>query len=91
MYALATSKRFRRQFRRLQKNKKNFDILNKVIQKLQAGQTLSRIYQDHRLKGELRGFRECHLAPDWLLVYRQYDDILILELIATGSHSQLFK
>ncbi len=49
------------------------------------------IYRDHKLVGKLQDFRECHIFPDWLLVYRIYESNLILELVAMGSHSELFK
>ena len=47
-------------------------------------------YQDHGLSGEYKGFRECHIEPDWLLVYRIDEDVLELFLFRTGSHSDLF-
>ena len=47
-------------------------------------------YKDHKLSGNYAGYRECHIEPDWLLIYKIYDDKLILVLTCTGSHSDLF-
>ncbi len=47
-------------------------------------------YKDHALKGDYKGHRECHISPDWLLIYKIYEDVLILTLVETGSHSDLF-
>ena len=55
------------------------------------GNTLDEKYKDHILKGEYAGFHECHIRPDWLLIYLVEDDILTLTLVNTGSHSDLFK
>ena len=48
------------------------------------------IFRDHNLTGKWQGYRECHIQPDWLLVYRISDDDLVLVLTRTGSHSDLF-
>lgn len=63
----------------------------KVVDQLAHGMTLASIHRDHALKGKLGAFRECHVESDWLLVYRIDDTVLILQLIATGSHSELFR
>ena len=54
------------------------------------GDTLSVKHRDHALTGEFKGFRECHITPDWLLVYRKFESTLILSLLRTGTHSDLF-
>ena len=64
--------------------------INSVIEKLQNGETLSEKYHDHPLRGRYTGYHECHIRPDWLLVYKKQDDILILTLVDTGSHADLF-
>lgn len=53
-------------------------------------ETLPREYRDHALTGDLADFRECHIEPDWLLMYQIFDDVLILSLTATGTHADLF-
>jgi mRNA interferase YafQ len=55
------------------------------------GETLEARYKDHELKGEWKGYRECHIRPDVLLVYQIQDDVLILLLVDIGSHAQLFE
>lgn len=60
-----------------------------VVDKLQYDIPLEAKYKDHALKGDLDGFRECHIQPDWLLIYLKENDILTLTLVATGSHSDL--
>ena len=64
--------------------------LNEVIKLLATDQPLPVANQDHALKGEFRGFRECHIQPDWLLIYRKDDLQLQLVLIRTGTHTDLF-
>ncbi|MDR0222624.1 MAG: type II toxin-antitoxin system YafQ family toxin [Oscillospiraceae bacterium] len=72
--------------------KRGFDLslLEEPITLLAKGERLPPKYRDHRLKGELSAFRECHIKGDWFLVYRVLEDRLILSLHATGSHSDIF-
>lgn len=65
-------------------------LLDDVIDNLRQGKTLDGKYMEHILKGEYAGFRECHIKPDWLLIYFIEDDVLTLTLVDTGSHSDLF-
>ena len=65
--------------------------LEKVIDLLKTGEPLPRIYKDHSLSAEWRNYRDCHIRPDWILIYRIIEDSLILELTRTGTHSDLFK
>ena len=58
---------------------------------LRQGIKLDLVYNDHILKSEFAGFHECHIKPDWLLIYLIEDDILTLTLVDTGSHADLFK
>lgn len=66
-------------------------LLDDVVDKLRQGIVLEEKYKDHELIGNYKGFRECHIKPDWLLVYLIEDDILTLTLVNTGSHSDIFK
>lgn len=66
------------------------NLLEKVIPSLQNNIPLEEKYRDHELRGQYKGFRECHIAPDWLLIYMKEEDILVLTLIDTGTHSDLF-
>ena len=91
MYTVVPSKTFRRQMRKLRRGGR-YDLrkLTRVIDFLAAGHILAPKYRDHALVGQLVYARECHIAPDWLLIYRKDNDVLILELLATGNHSELF-
>ena len=64
--------------------------LDEVVLKLAQGQSLPPKYKDHLLKGDQAGYRECHIRPDWLLIYRIDRQILTLVLVRTGTHSDLF-
>ena len=61
-----------------------------TVNLLRAGEKLPARYKDHELKGNYQGHRECHIEPDWLLIYKIENDILILTLTRTGAHSDLF-
>lgn len=67
----------------------NLSLLDEVVELLASGKKLPSKYRDHALKGNFTGFRECHIQPDWLLIYLIEDDILTLTLVDTGSHSDL--
>lgn len=90
MYLLRPSSRFQKDLKRLQKRGYDLDLLSAVIKKLAAGETLPPKNRDHPLVGDYSGCRECHIAPDWLLVYEIDGDALILYLTRTGTHSDLF-
>lgn len=68
--------------------KKDYKLVKK--RGLADGQTLPAVYSDHALTGNWNGYRECHIEPDWLLVYKMIDDKLILSLTRTGTHSDIF-
>lgn len=92
-YQLLYSKRFARQYRKLSHsgNKYILSALDEILIKLERGEGLPIKNRNHRLAGNMADFYECHVLPDWLLIYRIHSDILILELVATGTHSELFK
>jgi len=69
----------------------DLNLLDTVVDELRQGNPLDEKYKDHMLKGEYAGFHECHIKPDWLLIYLIEDNILTLTLVNTGSHSDLFK
>ncbi len=82
--------KFKKDFKRLQKQGKNMGLLASALEMLASGQSLPENMRDHSLSGDYRGHRECHLAPDWLLVYRVDKERLVLTATRTGSHSELF-
>lgn len=90
MYLLRPSSRFQKDLKRLQKRGYDLDLLSAVIKKLATGEPLPPKNRDHPLVGDYSGCRECHIAPDWLLVYEIDGDALILYLTRTGTHSDLF-
>lgn len=72
--------------------KRGYDakLLQEVISILANGEQLPQKYKDHALIGDYQGYRECHITPDWLLIYKIVDELLILVLTRTGTHSDLF-
>lgn len=83
------STRFRRDVKRLRRQGVNLAQLEAVIVMLVAQESLDERYRDHTLVGNWKGFRECHIQPDWLLIYRIENDEL--QLARTGSHAELFR
>jgi mRNA interferase YafQ len=83
------SNRFKRDFKLAVKRQQNLDKLSEVIGLLANDESLPERCNPHRLKGNYVGYWECHIEPDWLLIYK-FDD-QFLELAAMGSHSDLFK
>ncbi|MBO5369188.1 MAG: type II toxin-antitoxin system YafQ family toxin [Clostridia bacterium] len=77
-------------FKRIEKRGYNISLLTEVIKKLANGEQLPEKNKDHNLQGEYTGCRECHITPDWLLIYEIAGDELILYLTRTGTHSDLF-
>ena len=80
---------YKKSYKLMKKRGKNLSLLEEVIDTLRQGKALEERFRDHELKGNLKGFRECHIQPDWLLVYLIEEDILTLTLVDTGSHSDL--
>ena len=89
-YTIERSTKFRRQFRQLVKRGYDENLFRNVVGILAAGNPLPPKYRDHPLHGEYKSYRECHITPDWLLVYKIEADVLILTLHRTGTHSDLF-
>ena len=89
MRIIRRTSHFKKDVKRLNKRGKKFDVFKNVVDTLLSGNRLERKYRDHALIGEYKGARECHIEPDWLLIYELTNDELIL--IRTGSHSDLFR
>ena len=89
-YRVSQTAQFRKDYKRISKRHYDVSLLHEVVAKLANGETLSAKHKDHALTGEFKGFRECHITPDWLLVYRKFESTLILSLLRTGTHSDLF-
>ena len=91
MYTIKPTSRFSKDLKQIEKRGYKIDLLTIVIKKLASGGVLEEKYRDHPLKGEYEGCRECHITPDWLLIYEIADNALILYLTRTGTHSDLFR
>ena len=91
MYEIKFTNQFKKDLKLAKKQGKNIDKLFTVIEKLANGETLEIKYRDHDLTGNYKGCRECHIEPDWLLVYEIINNKLVLMLYRVGSHSELYK
>lgn len=90
-YEVRFTGQFKKDLKLSQKQGKDVDKLFAVVERLANGEPLDDKYRDHTLTGDYKGCRECHIEPDWLLVYEIFDDVLVLLLNRVGSHSELFK
>lgn len=90
MYKVRRTSQFKKDYKLAIKRNYDIFVLQKVVAMLQAGEPLPDKYLDHPLTGNWRGYRECHLLPDWLLVYKLENDVLLLTLTRTGSHGDIF-
>lgn len=89
-YSVSYTKQFEKQLKLCHKRGLDIELLTKAISILEENGSLPQSYKPHKLKGVYSGLWECHLKPDWLLVWEQKDNELILVFIATGTHSDLF-
>ncbi len=89
-YELILTGKFKKSLKLAKKRGLDLKLLDKVITMLQNNITLGEKYHDHELKGKYQGFRECHIQPDWLLIYLKENDVLTLTLVDTGTHADLF-
>ena len=88
-YEVKYTSRFKKDFKSLQKSDADIQRFKKVVELLANGIALPEELHDHKLIGNYIGVRECHIRPDWLLIYKVYEDVLVLQLMRTGSHSKL--
>ena len=89
-YNIIRTGQFKRDYKLAKKRGKKLALLLIVVEALANGMTLDEKYKDHQLGGNFIGYRECHIEPDWLLIYKITDSELALVLTRTGSHSDLF-
>ena len=89
IYELILTGRFKKSLKRAKKRGLDISLLEEVVDMLQNDIKLEDKYCDHELKGNFKGFRECHIQPDWLLMYLKEEDVLTLTLVDTGSHADL--
>ena len=89
-YIVKPTAQFKRDYKLAIKRGLEIDLLEDIVGALATGESLPEKNKDHALSGNWVGHRECHILPDWLLVYRIEDDVLVLTLTRTGTHSDLF-
>jgi len=90
MLELETTARYRKDVRLMHKRGLDLSLLEEIIEKLKKREPLDLKHHDHPLKGDYNGFRECHIIPDWLLIYAIDNNRLVLTASRTGSHSDLY-
>ena len=90
MYLVRPTTKFQKDLKRIERRGYDISLITDIIKKLANGETLPEKNKDHGLSGNYMGCRECHITPDWLLIYEIADDELILYLTRTGTHSDLF-
>ena len=89
-YTVKPTTQFKKDIKLAMKRGLKIELLEEVITALAMGETLPSKNRDHALTGNWTGHRECHILPDWLLIYRIEDDVLVLTLTRTGTHNDLF-
>ena len=89
-YVVKFTTQFREGYKLAMKRHMDIGLLDDIIRALSRGEKLPDKNKDHELTGDWVGHRECHIQPDWLLIYRIEDDVLVLTLARTGTHSDLF-
>ena len=90
MYKIEFTREMKRNAKLMQKRGKDMSKLTHTLQMLASGELIPPKHQDHQLVVSFKDFRECHIAPDWLLIYKIHNDVLILTATETGTHSDLF-
>lgn len=89
-YTVKPTSQFKKDYKLAMKRGLDISLLEDIIAKLALGESLPGKNRDHALSGNWNGYRECHILPDWLLIYKLEDNVLILTLARTGTHSNLF-
>ena len=90
MYDVRMTSRYSKSYKKMRKRGLDMSLLDDVVESLRCGKALAPKYKDHALSGSYKGFRECHIKPDWLLVYAVDKNILVLALVNTGTHADIF-
>lgn len=89
MYELILTSAYKKGYRRMKKRGMDMSLLDTVVDKLQKGESLDDKYHDHTLEGQLADCRECHITPNWVLVYRRNQNTITLTLVDTGTHQDM--
>ena len=88
-YTIKFTNAFKKNYKLMRKRGLDLNLLDEVIRKLADREPLEASNKDHALSGNFKGFRECHIKPDWLLIYLVEDNILTITMVNTGTHSDL--
>ena len=91
MLEIRRATQFKKDLKKILKQKKNLNLLEGIVHLLQDLKPLPEKNCDHALVGDWKGYRECHITPDWLLIYKVEEQVNLLRLMRTGSHAELFK
>ncbi len=91
MYQVKFTTIYKKSYKQMKRRGLDLSLLDEVVELLRQGKRLDEKYRDHGLSGSFAGFRECHIKPDWLLVYLIENDVMTLTLVDTGSHSDIFR
>ena len=92
-YSIKVTSQFKRELKLAKKRGYDIEKLESIVDMIASGsktEELKLLYDDHELHGNWKSHRELHIEPDWLLIYRLFDDVLVLSLVRTGTHSDLF-
>jgi mRNA interferase YafQ len=89
-YKIKVTNKFQKDLKRIEKRGYNLKHLSDVVKIIASGKALPAKYRDHSLGGNYKNYRECHITPDWLLIYELTEDEMVLYLTRTGTHSDLF-
>ena len=89
-YTVKFTAQFKKDYKLAIRRGMKIELLEDIVSALSMGESLPEKNKDHALTGDWAGHRECHIQPDWLLVYRIEEDVLVLTLTRTGTHSDLF-
>lgn len=89
-YKIKFTSRFKKDLKQAKKQGKDIEKLFDIVEKIAKDEKLDEKYRDHPLAGNFKGSRECHIEPDFLLIYEKFEDLLVLSLVRTGSHADLF-
>lgn len=89
-YQLILTNKFKKGLKLAKRRGLDIKLLETLVEKLLHGIPLDEKYKDHELKGKFKGFCECHIQPNWLLIYLVEEEVLTLTLIDTGTHADLF-
>lgn len=90
-YDIVITNSCKKDIKRASKQGKNIDLLFDIVDQLSEGKQLEAKYRDHKLSGSFEGKRECHIEPDFLLIYEIKESEIVLYLVRVGSHSELFR